>query len=162
MAAAGKFLLGLAVFFSVISFALWLIPLKAVELFFAAPVLEALKLFGFSGSIDAANEPVRIILDASAIPIAISYLCTGLMEIAIIASAVLASFGISLQKRIVGVAAGILAIIIFNFIRILASVLIILWFGLDIGGFSHDLLFRIFLFIVIAGFYFAWMKWAEK
>ena len=76
--------------------------------------------------------------------------------------AVLASFGIDLKKRIIGVIAGTIALFLFNLFRIIASILIINSFGLDAGNFSHDILFRIFLFVTIAGFYFYWFKWATK
>jgi len=157
---AGKFLAAFIVIFAALSLLFSLLPLQGIELFFAAPTLEILKLFGFNGTINAGAEPVLILLQNLAVPISISYLCTGLMEVAIISAAVLSSFGISIRKRIFGVVAAIAAIALFNLFRIVASILIILWFGLDAGNFSHDLLFRIFLFATIAGFYFVWFGWA--
>jgi len=158
----GKFLAAFIIIFVVISSLLSLLPLQGIEIFFALPTLEVLKIFGFRGALDAGSEPVLILLQSLVMPISISYLCTGLMEAAIIAAAVLSSFGISLKKRAVGVVASVATIIAFNFFRIVASILVILWFGLDAGEFSHDLLFRIFLFVVIAGFYFVWFRWATK
>src|SRR3989338_8244982 len=141
---AGKFLASFIVAFSVLGFLLSLIPLIAIEFLFAAPTLEILKFFGFGGMLNADAEPVLIVLQKIAMPISISYLCTGILEVAIIAAAIISSFGIQMKKRILGVAVSIIEIAAFNLFRIVASILIILWFGLDAGEFSHDLLFRIF------------------
>ena len=47
-------------------------------------------------------------------------------------------------------------------ITIVIVVLIIIFFGLGTAEFSHDFLFRVFLFAAIAGYYFAWFSWATK
>ena len=159
---AGKFLAAFIISFSVIGFLLSLLPLESVEAFFALPTLAILKIFGLDGTLNTSAEPILIILNGLDMPISISYLCTGLMEVAIISAAVISSFGISLQKRAIGIVSAIATIIVFNLLRIVTSILFIIWFGLGVGGFSHDLLFRIFLFVVIAGFYYAWFGWATK
>jgi len=75
-------------------------------------------------------------------------------------ASVLASFGIELKKRIAGAITGLIAVAVFNIARIVLSVLIISWFGLDAGNFSHDVLFKLFLIVTIAGFYYLWFYWA--
>lgn len=157
----GKFLLGLLISFLVLNWLSNLIPLEWIELFFAQITLFFLNLFGFVGEI-ALGEPVIINLEQISKPIAISYLCTGLLETVIILSAVITSFGIKIQKRAIGVIGALIAIVIFNVLRIVTSILIIIFFGLDIATFSHDVLFRIFLFVSVAGIYFIWFKWATK
>ena len=157
----GKFLLGFGVCFLVLSALLFFAPLSWFEYFFAAVSFFVLNLLGFGGEI-VFGEPVLLRLSALPQPIAISYLCTGLLEAVIVASAVASSFGISAKKRALGVLAGIFAITIFNTARIVASILVIIFAGIDAAVFSHDLLFRVFLFAAVGGYYFAWFKWAVK
>ncbi|AJF60225.1 MAG: exosortase/archaeosortase family protein [Candidatus Diapherotrites archaeon] len=158
---AGKFLLGLAAYFIALSFLVSLVPLELVEFFFASVSLFFLGFFGFSGEL-VFTEPVIMQLQGLEQGIAITYLCTGLLELVLLVSAVASSFGIEWKKRIIGVIAGAIALVAFNVFRIVSSILIILWFGLEAGGFSHDLLFRVFLFATVAGYYFVWFNWATR
>ncbi|MAG17950.1 MAG: hypothetical protein CL944_00580 [Candidatus Diapherotrites archaeon] len=157
----GKFLAGIAVLFLFFNFLLELVPLEWFEFFYAFFTLEFLKLTGFSGTIEF-QEPVLVYLETFSIPLGFSYLCTGLLELALVWAATLSSFGIEIKKRIIGSIVGTVVLVGFNFFRILASIFIIFWFGLDAGNFSHDLLFRVFLFVTIAGFYFVWFKLSTK
>jgi len=158
---AGKFIAGIAVFFMLFYFLFSLIPLEWIEFFYAKISLEILKLFGFTGEI-IFQEPVLIQLNVFNVPIGISYLCTGLLELTLVWASVLASFGIELKKRIQGVIAGTIVLICFNFIRILSTIIIIALFGLEAGDLSHEFLFKLFLFLTIAGFYYFWFNWATK
>ncbi len=158
---AGKFIAAIVVLFLFFGFVFSLFPLEWFEGFFASATLWFLKLLGFKGVV-VAGEPVLVYLDSFAAPLGFSYLCTGILELTIVWSAVLASFGIDLRKRLIGVAAAAIVLVAFNFARIISSILIIAWLGLDAGNFSHDILFRVFLFVVIAGFYYVWFGWATK
>jgi len=71
----GKFLAAFIIIFVVISSLLSLLPLQGIEIFFALPTLEVLKIFGFRGALDAGSEPVLILLQSLVMPISISYLC---------------------------------------------------------------------------------------
>ncbi len=157
----GKFILAIAALFLFFSFIFSLIPLEWFEHFYAAGTLFILRFFGFGGEITL-QEPVLLHLRGFALPLGFSYLCTGLLELALVWSAVLASFGVGLRKRIIGAAAGTLVLVAFNFVRIVSSVLIISAFGLDVGNFAHDLFFRAFLFVTVAGFYYFWFGWAGR
>ena len=159
--AAGKFLLGIAVLFMLLSFFLSLIPLTLSEQFYAYGTLAALNALGFGGTV-IVQEPVLLVLDALSVPVGISYLCTGILELSLVWSAVIASAGVGAGKRAAGVAAGTAVLVFFNFLRIISSILIILFFGFDAGNFSHDALFRVFLFATIAGFYYFWLNWATE
>jgi len=158
---AGKFIAGIAVFFMLFYFLFSLIPLEWIEFFYAKISLEILKLFGFTGEI-IFQEPILIQLNVFTVPIGISYLCTGLLELTLVWASVLASFGIELKKRIQGVVAGTIVLVCFNFIRILSTIIIIALFGLEAGDLSHEFLFKLFLFLTIAGFYYFWFNWATK
>jgi len=158
---AGKFIAGITLLFFAFNFLLSLVPLEFFEFFYAFFTLEFLKLIGFEGVLEF-QEPILVHLSGIALPLGFSYLCTGLLEMSLVWSAVLSSFGIDLRKRLVGLGIGTLVLVGFNLVRIIVSVLIIAWFGLNAGNFSHDLLFRVFLFVTIAGFYYYWFKWATK
>ena len=156
---AGKFIAGLAIAFALIYFLESLLPLVAVEAFVATVVMEILKLFGFEASL-IIQEPVVLMVGEKAI--AISYLCTGLLEIAVIVASIGASFGVNIYKRIIGCVGAVIATMLFNFFRIVSTILIIFSFDLQVAELAHEFLFRIFLFVVIVGIYAAWFKWATK
>ena len=160
-AAAGKFLLGITALFLLFNFLLSLFPLEWFEEFYASAALFALGFFGIGGAVAADAEPVLLLLDAFTAPIAITWLCTGLLELTIVWSAVLSTFEVDSRKRAVGIAAATVALTGFNIARIAASVLIIHWFGLGAGVFGHDFLFRVFLFAAVAGIYYFWLRWAS-
>ena len=158
---SGKFIFGIAVLFILFNFLFSLFPIAWFEYFYAKITIFILGIFGITGTIEY-KEPVLIFLELFSLPIGISYLCTGLLEIIVVWSAIIASFGIEIKKRAIGVVAGTITLVIFNIIRIVGSILIIGFFGLGVGEFSHDILFRIFLLIAVAGFYYVWFMWATK
>jgi exosortase/archaeosortase family protein len=94
--------------------------------------------------------------------IIISWLCTGVLEIIILVSAILASFGVSWRKRVYGIIAAVVAGIVFNLLRIIITIIIILSQSAATFELAHDLLFRITLFVYITAFYVLWFYWAEK
>jgi len=157
----GKFLAGIAAFFLFFWFLFSALPLEWFEYFYAFFSLEFLKIIGFIGYLGN-GEPIQIFLENFPGVIEISFLCTGLLELWIVWSAVLASFGIELRKRILGIVAATIFLIGFNFFRILATILIIAWFNLEAGDLAHGILFKVFLFFSIAGFYYYWFNWATK
>tara|TARA_Y100000310_G_scaffold296055_1_gene327992 strand:+ start:100 stop:645 length:546 start_codon:yes stop_codon:yes gene_type:complete len=156
---AGKFLLGFTVFFFGLSFLFGLIPLEVVELITAQVSLFLLNLLGVNGTIEI-GEPVKMLLGEKVI--LISYLCTGALELIVLVSGIAASFGIGIRKRLLGVGAAIFFGFAFNQARIVATILAIFGFSLPIVELTHDLLFRIFLFVYIAGFYAVWFWWATR
>lgn len=160
VAGTGKFLLGIAALFLAFNFILSLVPLQWFEEFYAAGTLTVLQALGFKGEV-VAGEPVLVYLNSFTVPLGFTYLCTGLLEMALVWSAVLASFGIELRKRVTGAIVGTFVLVVFNFVRIISSILIMSTLGLDAGNFSHDLLFRVFLFVTIAGYYWVWFNLAS-
>ena len=137
------------------------VPLQKMEEFIAGATLSFLLLTGFQGKL-VLQEPVLIQLE-NGVGIVISELCTGLMEMFIVASAILASIGIDWRKRIIGAIASVILLQAFNFVRIFATLLVILGnHSLQTIEFTHNILFRIFLFVVIAGSYIAWFYFSVK
>ena len=156
----GRFLIYFIITYLVLSIAIkGIFTIQGVELWVAGNVLGILGFFGQQGQLFL-GETAFIEL-ASGTSIEISELCTGLMETLIIVGAIIASIGITWKKRILGaVAAGIIAVI-FNHIRIVLTTLIILGTDdIELVEFTHNILFRIVLFAVIAGLYIAWFYWA--
>ena len=95
-------------------------------------------------------------------PIIISFLCSGIIEFCLLASAILASKGIDLNKRIIGFLFTIPVVVFFNIFRIVLTILLIVTSSLAIAEFMHGFLFRIFLVIVVIGFYYFWFKYSYK
>jgi len=94
--------------------------------------------------------------------VVISWLCVGVLEIIILISAILASFGINNKKKAIGVIAAVILGIIFNLIRIWITVNLILTQSTETIELAHDLLFRVVLFVYIVAVYVVWFNWAKK
>ncbi len=92
----------------------------------------------------------------------ISWLCSGALEIIILISAILASFGISWRKKILGAIVAIIAGYVFNVFRIWITLNIIMVQNTEVFEIAHDLLFRIVLFVYIIVVYVLWFMWAKK
>jgi exosortase/archaeosortase family protein len=92
----------------------------------------------------------------------IAWLCTGLLEIIILISAMLASFGIKNEAKIIGVIIAVIVGVLFNLLRIVMTINIALTQNTQIIEFAHDILFKIVLFIYITVFYVIWFYWASK
>lgn len=134
-------------------------PIMAHEAFIASNVLAALQATGSSGTVSA-KETVLIELQNGK-SIEISELCTGRTELLIIVSAIIASLGIDWRKRAIGAVAAGLITILFNFFRIfIAAVLILGASDIALIEFTHNILFRVFLFFTIAVLYIGWFYWA--
>jgi exosortase/archaeosortase family protein len=158
----GRFLLWFILTYLLLSVAIKAIfPIEAIELWVANNVLAILQLAGYSGSTSLAETALIELQSGSTIEI--SELCTGLMETLIIVGAIVASIGISWRKRLLGAAAAAAATIALNYVRIIATALLILSTSdLALIEFTHNVLFRLFLFVTIAGLYIAWFYWAAS
>ncbi len=154
----GKFLAGLVVVFLGLGFLSRLVPLVAVEAGVANLVLLTLGLADWRGTLDVSAEPVVLHLAGLDNPVAIGYLCTGLLEALVLTAAILASFGLPWRARVKGALGGIIASIIFNIVRIDLTLVAVRALGLELGELTHDLFFRLALFLTVAGYY-AWWFW---
>ncbi len=94
--------------------------------------------------------------------IMISWLCTGVLEIIVLISAIIVSFGVCWNKKVVGILFAIVLGIIFNLIRITVTINLILTQDAQTVELAHDLLFRMILFIYIVAVYVIWFYWATK
>jgi exosortase/archaeosortase family protein len=53
-------------------------------------------------------------------------------------------------------------VVFFNIFRIVLTILLIVTSSLAIAEFMHGFLFRIFLIIIVIGFYYFWFKYSYK
>ena len=101
-------------------------------------------------------------LNANGKDIEISFACLGLVEFLLLAGAMIASRGFSNEHKVKGIVFGALGLFVFNEFRIVFSILTILNSPVEFAEIVHGVLFRAFLFIVLAGFYRAWVNNAPK
>ncbi len=86
----------------------------------------------------------------------ISFLCSGLIELFILISAIIATPS-SRRKKIFGIVASLVLVFIFNFFRIFISTYF-LFLDISFAELIHEILFRLSLFFVIAGVYYLWLR----
>lgn len=94
--------------------------------------------------------------------ILIAWLCTGLLEIIILISAIIASFGIKNREKLIGIVLAIIVGAVFNLFRIVFTIQIALTQNIGVIEFAHDILFKLVLFVYITVFYVAWFYWAKN
>jgi len=92
----------------------------------------------------------------------ISWLCSGVLEIIILISAILASFGVSWKKKFIGIIIATIIGYVFNIIRIWVTLNIILTQNAQFFEIAHDTLFRIVLFVYIIVVYVLWFNWSTN
>ncbi|MDO8627967.1 MAG: archaeosortase/exosortase family protein [Candidatus Diapherotrites archaeon] len=153
----GKFLLAFFIIFALL-YTTTQFYLIGVETLFAEILNSLLQLIGISGkiSVHASEQVVWLILEKATIQI--SFLCTGLAELFVLWAAFGASFGIPREKRILGCLQAVAVVLVFNVVRIFATTILLLNSGAEFADLAHDLLFRVSLFVVIAGFYWWWLN----
>jgi exosortase/archaeosortase family protein len=155
---SAKFTLTIVLVFLGLHFLAGLVPIEWVQYFYAWVVQKVIFVFGIESEILFA--PVQLVFEKFTAEI--SYLCTGLLETVLVVAAILSSHGINYKKRIAGAFFAFIATVLLNVFRISATILAIVFVGVYTGEFFHEVLFRIFLFVAIAGIYAAWFFWATK
>lgn len=154
---AGQFIFKILIFFAFFNLIISLLAVISIQEFYAQLTLSILNALGFSGEIIFGN-PVLVQLDVFNIPLGFTYLCTGLLELSFLLSAILATPNKSECEKVLGLALGIVVLFVFNLVRIIASVLAIYYINQDAGIFSHDILFRVSLIFVITAYYYYWIN----
>ena len=149
----------------IISFALFNLVFLLLNLdyytgFYIAGIMKAL-LGGEVKTATVENKELAA-LQIGPSEIVFSSLCTGLLELSVLVSAIIASRGIKIKKRIIGVAFATLTVFVFNIMRIYITISFILSQNLNEAEILHNILFKSFLFVVIVGFYFLWFKWSTE
>jgi len=156
---AGKFVLLLFTFFAALLFLSSLFPQNFFEKITANTGNAIYSFIGISGT--TGQQDGKIFIQVTNGPkIFFSSLCTGLLETILLVAAIAATFEIHWKKRLLGIVVGIVSVFLFNLFRIAATTLAILGTAIQTAEFAHNVLFRIFLFIAIAGLYAGWYRWA--
>ncbi len=130
--------------------------------YFSSFLLKA--IFGVSNTFvfDSYITISQIYIPLLSQPIEIGFLCCGIIEFCLLSSAILASKGISIKKRVAGFLLSIPLIILFNLFRITITIIIVLHSSQGFAEFIHGFLFRVFLVILVVGFYYLWFKHSSK
>jgi len=159
------FLFLFIIFFSIFYFILSkTIIYNYINFFYGFVSNVILNIFGISTSFvfDKASTTSIIFVAKLTEPLIINFLCAGIIEFCLLASAILASKGISLKKRATGFFLSIPLVIFFNLFRIIVTSLFIIYSNLFWATLVHGFLFRIFLIIVVIGFYYFWFRWSNR
>ena len=158
------FVLGFVFFYLVLSGIVYLVPAILFESTAGVPLNALLSAQGLAPTISTFNgtEGIDFALLVQGKTIVISWLCAGALEIIILISAILASFGVSWRKKLIGAAIAIPLGYLFNLARVWITANIILTQNVQTIEFTHDLLFRLVLFVYIVAFYVLWFNWAMK
>ncbi len=88
----------------------------------------------------------------------VSQLCSGDIEIALMASLLIASFDVLLIWRLLGIALGAGLLLAMNPVRIAITLVITRDSGMEAGDLYHTVIFRLFLFVVLVLYYLAWYR----
>jgi len=155
-----NFLLAFVVSYLVISLLFKLVPIELFELAVAQATTIYLNFRGID-TLLVIQEPV-LIITGNGVKILISELCTGLLELTVLWSSIIASLGIPARDRLFGVVAGLFATQFFNLARIFITIEFILGADMATVDFVHNILFRATLIAVIVGIYTIWFMGATR
>jgi len=154
---ATKFVLIFALVFLI--FLLVLIPLLA-PLWDFFGVVNAHSARAILGSFGIESKVSGNILTTSVngedIDFVISQICSGDIEIALLVALLLASFDVVLSWRLIGSIVGAFVFLLINPLRIGLTLLITVKTNLEVGDLAHNVLFRLFLFLLLVFYYFLW------
>jgi len=159
---AGKFVLVLLfvlVVFGGLVFLVSAAPFKALTALTSSAVLQGM---GVLNSVEGGEDAYIVLENREKTVIVINELCTGILETMILVAAIIATMEIHWKKRAIGAVAAVIGIFLFNQIRIVSTVFFILNAPIDLVVLSHDVFFRVFLFVTIAVFYWAFLRWGKK
>lgn len=157
---AAIFLIYFVIFFISLNLIFFLFNLNYYVGFYIAGIMKALLGGEVKTSMFEAKECAALQIGSK--EIVFSSLCTGLLELSVLVSAIIASHGIEIRKRIVGSVLAVAAVFIFNIMRIYITASFILSQNIEVAEIMHSVLFKSFLFVVIVGFYFLWFKWSTE
>jgi len=107
---------------------------------------------------DFVEKSTFIIIPTLEYPVAIIFLCTGILEFSLIFSSIVSTIGVPVKQKIKWVLASSLIVIVFNLLRITFTIFIIVYLNLEVANFFHGFLFRLFLLIIVIGTYYLFLK----
>ena len=153
------FIVGITCFYIFFSWIISKIDLYVLKSYSAVVANFLLNLVGINTQLQFLAEPTILVAGIQA---QINNLCAGDLEIALITAIILASWGVTWKKRIVGILGAWATILILNPLRIFIVLAAGSWFNWSVGNFIHDVFFRLMLLAVIAGYYYIWYTRYDK
>ena len=155
------FILGFVLAYLVLTGITYLIPEIFFDMLTGIGAKALLQLQGLN-VVELIGENYQMLVGSASTSktIIISWLCSGVLEIIILVSAMLASFGITWRKKFIGIIFAIIVGYVFNLLRVWTTINIILTQDIATIEFAHDFLFRAVLFIYIMIFYVAWFHFS--
>jgi exosortase/archaeosortase family protein len=115
-----------------------------------------LGLFGVETQVS--GNILTMMVQGESVDFAISQLCSGDIEIALLISLLIASLDVLLIWRVIGAFIGAGFLLLMNPIRISITLLVTKDSGLEAGDFYHTIIFRLFLFVLLVVYYFVWYR----
>ncbi len=158
------FLISILCLYTLFWFFIQFVGLGFLRSFTAWAASGLLEIAGISNSVEYIQDSIPVIVLTSAehtgilesIGGAVTDLCVGDIELALLPAIILSTFDRSIRKRLIGVVSGIILIVIVNPLRIF----FVMWTGANFGwGFAelmHSFTFRLTLILIILGFYYIW------
>jgi len=113
-------------------------------------------VFGIPSSVS--GNVVSMVVGESEVDFAVTQLCSGDIEVALLASLLLASIDVLLIWRVLGALLGAGLLLLLNPFRIAVTLWVTKSSGMDAGDAYHSLIFRLFLFVILVLYYFAWYR----
>lgn len=103
-----------------------------------------------------AENPIQFWMNGKHIEI--SPLCSGLLEMILLASAIIVTPTASIRKKTIGIITGVFILYTFNLVRIVVTLLQLEHASFSFAEITHDILFRVILIIGFALLYSAWLN----
>ena len=149
-----KFMAGIALIFSLIRFGVFpYIDFYLLKLYTAHVSGIILSVTGNFAFVSGEPNPVITFPAGQA---EIIDLCSGSLELLIMAAIIFATWDAPLKKRVYGFLMGTAFILLVNPVRIAVTLLFAVYGGWSFADLVHGILFKLALLIVIAGFYYIW------
>ena len=117
-------------------------------------------VFGLESAVD--GNVITMPIDGDNVDFEITQLCSGDIEIALLASLLIASIDVLFIWRVLGALLGAGLLLLLNPLRIALTLWITKSAGMETGDAYHSLIFRLFLFVILVLYYFAWYRLFAK
>lgn len=122
--------------------------------FHAHAVQGVLGAFGIESQ--AEGNVLKMEVQGEEVDFVISRLCSGDVEIALLVALLLASSAVLMIWRVLGSIIGVAFLFLMNPLRIALTLGLTKDSGMVAGDFYHSVIFRLFLFLLLVLYYFAW------
>lgn len=150
-------LLTFVLLYGVVSYQIGFKPLTDLT---AKATIVGLESLGTNVTMLPSDE--QTLLEVQGRIILISELCTGWFEIALLIAAMIATLHATRRQKGIGIILALVGGFLVNQIRVIASIQQVVHTSIDWANFTHDVLFRISMFVVVLGMYAVWLKWVNE